>query len=126
MNYQTNKLYGKTAVFNGDSITAGSKVWGSWADRIAEKNSMTYKNYGVGGGTLTENVLFSSGEPRHSISATLELILSVNATVVAFLPRANFIASTVRLEYLGKLIAISVSASSIRNSSSKISLPLVA
>jgi len=74
MNAQTNKLYGKKAIFNGDSITAGSKIWGAWADRIAERNSMTYKNYGVGGGTLTENVLFSSGTPRHSISATLELM----------------------------------------------------
>ena len=73
MEYQTNKLYGKTVVFNGDSICAGSKIWGSWCDRIAEKNSMTYKNYGVGGGTLTENVLFASGLPRHSISATLDL-----------------------------------------------------
>jgi lysophospholipase L1-like esterase len=54
-------LYGKTAVFDGDSICAGEAGidssnpkwrWG-WAGRIGTKNSMTWKNYGISGGTVT-------------------------------------------------------------------------
>ena len=69
-----NKLFGKTVIWNGDSICQGSSRWGTWADRIAAKNSLAaWKNYGIGGGTVTENVLVAStGKIRHSVSATLE------------------------------------------------------
>lgn len=69
-----NKLYKKTVIWNGDSICQGASNTGTWADRIAEKNSITkWKNFGVGGGTITENVLYAStGKVRHSVSATLE------------------------------------------------------
>ena len=69
-----NKLQGKTVIWNGDSICQGATSTGTWADRIAEKNDLkAWKNYGVGGGTITENVLYqSNGNTRHSVSATLE------------------------------------------------------
>ena len=67
------KLYGKTIIWNGDSICAGNPIRGCWASRIGERNKMVWKNYAVGGGTVTENSpVFKSGLPRHSVSATLE------------------------------------------------------
>lgn len=68
-----NKLYGKTIIWNGDSICAGLQLTGKWADRIAQKNSMEYKSYAIGGGTIAEGLPpLQSGSPRHSVSATLE------------------------------------------------------
>ena len=69
-----NKLLGKTILWNGDSICAGSVIRGSWASRIGERNGMVWKNYAVGGGTLAENppVMRKSGNPRHSVSETLD------------------------------------------------------
>ena len=70
-----NKLFGKTIIWNGDSICQGSRHTGNWATRIAEKNSMTYKNYAVGGGTIAEDLPpMSDGRLRHSVSATLDLM----------------------------------------------------
>ncbi len=70
-----NKLYKRTIIWNGDSICAGSSVTGNWATRIAEKNSMEYKNYAVGGGTVAEGLpLMSNGKERHSVSRTLDLM----------------------------------------------------
>ena len=70
-----NKLFGKTAIWNGDSICRGADDRGNWATRIAAKNSMIYKNYAVGGGTVAENLpKTKSGNDRHSVSATLDLM----------------------------------------------------
>ena len=68
-----NMLFNKKIIWNGDSICAGSRHTGNWASRIAEKNSMTYKNYAIGGGTIAEGLpLMRSGNERHSVSATLD------------------------------------------------------
>ena len=68
-----NKLYGKTIIWDGDSICAGNPSKGNWATRIAERNSMTYKNYAVGGGTVAEGMPnLKSGSKRHCVSVTLE------------------------------------------------------
>ena len=71
-----NKLLGKTIIWNGDSICAGSSLYGNWATRIAENNSMIYKNYAVGGGTIAENTIpnRTTGKPRHTVSGTLDLM----------------------------------------------------
>lgn len=63
-----NSLFGKTALWNGDSICAadGDPI-GGWPERIAEANGMRCKNYGISGGTITENTTAS-----HSVSATLD------------------------------------------------------
>jgi len=68
------KLKGKTVIWNGDSICQGATATGTWADRIAAKNTLkAWKNYGVGGGTVVENPPpFQSGKERHSVSATLD------------------------------------------------------
>ena len=70
-----NKLFGKTIIWNGDSICQGGADKGNWATRIAAKNSMIYKNYAVGGGTIAENLpKTKNGNDRHSVSATLDLM----------------------------------------------------
>jgi len=69
----TSKLTGKTIIWDGDSICSGSAACGNWATRIVERNSMEYKNYSVGGGTITENPPKSiTGASRHSVCATLD------------------------------------------------------
>lgn len=68
-----NALFGKKIIWDGDSICAGNSTIGNWATRIAEKNEMTFKNYAVGGGTLTENFpLPPSGNKRHCVSVTID------------------------------------------------------
>ena len=68
-----NKLCGKTIIWNGDSICQGNAKIGNCATRIAEKNSMTYKNYAVGGGTVTEGLPpTKNGSERYSVSKTIE------------------------------------------------------
>ena len=66
-------LQGKTVIWDGDSIAAGNALVGNWATRIAENNNMQFKNYAIGGGTLTEGFpLPQSGNKRHCVSVTLE------------------------------------------------------
>lgn len=67
------KLQGKTILWNGDSICAGNAWRGNWASRIGDRNGMVWKNYAVGGGTVTEHPPISkSGQERHSVSGTLD------------------------------------------------------
>lgn len=67
------RLYGKTILWNGDSICAGSELSGSWAGRIAERNAMVWENYAIGGGTIAEGLPpRADGRQRHSVSGTLE------------------------------------------------------
>ena len=72
--FPINPLYGKTALFNGDSICAGLSVGSSdptygygWAGRIGIKNNMTWKNYGVSGGTVTTDTYNWASVPASSI-----------------------------------------------------------
>ncbi len=72
-----NRLYGKIAVFDGDSISSGSSPSGRhpWAKLIGEKNNMTWKNYSCGGGTITaEMYVESTGTARHWVSRTIDKI----------------------------------------------------
>lgn len=49
-------LYGRSALFIGDSITYGSRdsaTYKSWAGRIGQKNKMEYINAGVGGTSIS-------------------------------------------------------------------------
>lgn len=53
----TNPLYGKTAIFDGDSICQGSSAadnLSGWAGRIGTANDMLCVNFGQGGGTITQ------------------------------------------------------------------------
>lgn len=81
-----NPLYKKTIIWNGDSICAGKAFDDeddAWAGRIANRNSMNYKNYAIGGGTITEGLTFN-GTATHSISGTLD-------TMYAAYPDADYI-----------------------------------
>ncbi len=72
-----NRLYGKIAVFDGDSISCGDAANNQhpWAKLIGEKNCMRWKNYSCGGGTITaEMYAKSSGAARHWISRTIDRI----------------------------------------------------
>ena len=64
-----NCLYGKKAMWNGDSICAADNdAQGGWAFRIGAANGMYAKNYAVSGGTIAEN----TGTNVHSVSSTLD------------------------------------------------------
>ena len=54
-NEMVNPLFGKSVVFDGDSIcNAGSEGTSlGWAGRIGRKNMMLWQNYAIGGGTIT-------------------------------------------------------------------------
>lgn len=51
-----NPLYGKIALFTGDSICYGAGWRGGWAKIIGENNDMTSINYGIGGTTIGKQV----------------------------------------------------------------------
>lgn len=66
-----NPLYGKTAVFDGDSICNGYSAndgLSGWAGRIGTGNAMTWRNYGIGGGTITQY------NDKHCIGGNIETI----------------------------------------------------
>ena len=75
--FSNNLLYGKTALFDGDSICAGNGWVGyelnsGWAKVIGEDNNMSWVNYGVGGGTITAEMYRSDGTtPRHWVSRNI-------------------------------------------------------
>lgn len=50
--YSSNPLFGKKIIALGDSMVAGQGVSPTWLDCIAERNSMTAVNYGIGGNLL--------------------------------------------------------------------------
>ena len=82
-------LYQKTVIFNGDSICAAGTDTsgnGAFAGRIATKNYMTMKNYAVGGGTITKNVVDSGGNTKHSVCGTVDTMYSEypNADYIIF------------------------------------------
>ena len=79
--YIKNPLYGKRVAFDGDSICQGcpreNRV--PWANLIGEANSMIWKNYGVGGGTITAEVyVASTGARRHWVSRCIDKIKAEN------------------------------------------------
>ncbi len=72
--FPDNPLLEKTAVFEGDSICAGLTVGSSdptygygWAGRIGTKNNMTWKNYGVSGGTVTTDTYSWTSVPAAQV-----------------------------------------------------------
>lgn len=74
----SNKLFGKSVVFDGDSISAGVADDGrAWGARIAEKNNMLFKNFSVGGGTITYGTTLPGGANRHWVSGQIDNIISL-------------------------------------------------
>lgn len=78
--YFKNHLYGKTIVFDGDSIChATSETTETtdrgWAYRVGERFGMNWYNYGISGGTVTaEMYVPSTGNPRHWVSRSIDRI----------------------------------------------------
>lgn len=71
-------LYEKVIVWDGDSICCGkayNDVKDAWAGRIASNNNMLYKNYAVGGGTITKNVIDGQGVTKHSVCENMNTII---------------------------------------------------
>ena len=61
-----------TVVFDGDSIcTASDDNFRGWAARVGEALGADWFNYGRGGGTVTAEIYFESGVPRHWVSRNL-------------------------------------------------------
>ena len=70
-----NPLYRKRVVFDGDSLTEGFPLKGiySWAKIIGERNEMIWRNFGVGGGTVTADLYRKVlGSARHWLSRSID------------------------------------------------------
>lgn len=84
---EMNPLYGKTVLFNGDSICASATDTEhnlAWAGRIMNHNSMNGKNYAVMGGTISSNNYRNDSSAYHWISASVDTMYSEN-------PNADYI-----------------------------------
>ena len=70
----------KTIVFDGDSICQASSeakhtVERGWPYRIGKKNDMCWRNFGIGGGTITAEIYSKvTGNARHWISRSIDAI----------------------------------------------------
>lgn len=76
-------LFGKTAIFDGDSICHGVSVGATeptygygWAGRIGEANKMIWKNYGISGGVITSASSSKIPSDKHSVVDTIDTIYS--------------------------------------------------
>ena len=65
-------LYKKKISVNGDSICEGVGHPGGYGKIIAERNCMEYQNLGIGGGTVSAEVVTPAGTKRHCISRTVD------------------------------------------------------
>lgn len=68
-----NPLYGKTAIFDGDSICDPNN-YGSYAKIICENNYMPYHNAAVSGGTITSGLYYDGGGARHWVSTNVDAL----------------------------------------------------
>ena len=76
---ETNKLYNKTIVFDGDSICEAKTDTDNksgWAGRIGIKNNMIWKNYGISGGTIASETYTSGETKRHWINENIDNIIT--------------------------------------------------
>lgn len=85
---QDNILFGKTAVFLGTSICAGTTVGDDseyygygWAGLIGEENGMSWKNYGRNGGVIVES---------ESVQAERWLTSQVDKAIAEY-PEADYV-----------------------------------
>jgi len=65
-------LAGKLAVFDGDSITAGTGWAGGYPKMIGDMYGLRHVNYGVGGGTITAGTTTTGGTDRHWVSRNVD------------------------------------------------------
>lgn len=72
-----NALYGKIALFDGDSIAAGTEdtVLCGWSKIVGDKNSMDWHSIAVSGGTITNGVYYN-GALKHPICLGVDTFYS--------------------------------------------------
>lgn len=72
-----NALYGKIALFDGDSIAAGTEdtVLCGWSKIVGDKNSMDWHSIAVSGGTITNGV-YDNGSLKHPICLGVDTFYS--------------------------------------------------
>ena len=76
---QYNRLFGKTAIWNGDSICAADNdAQGGWAYRIGAENGMYVRNYAVSGGTI-------------AVSSASHKVVNTIDTMIADFPNADYV-----------------------------------
>ena len=81
-----NPLYAKVVAFDGDSICHGISAQdgkNGWAGRIGNSNSMNWKNYGISGGTITNNAshcILNSLNDIHTFMPTLDYYIFEGGT----------------------------------------------
>ena len=74
----TNTLFGKTTIFDGDSICQGTSAGddlSGWAGRIGNSNDMSWHNYGKGGGTIAQT------EGAYWIGGNIDTILAEHPAI---------------------------------------------
>ena len=71
-----NKLFGKTVIWNGDSICQGSSRWGTWADRIAIRNGLTTWKNSPNGRILKSDVTVAKNYLTEAEIRRLERLVS--------------------------------------------------
>ena len=74
-------LYGKTVVYDGDSLCQGNHIDGNWATVIGAANHMEWYNYAIGGGTIVSGLFHADGHPRHCVSRHIDVIHEKHATL---------------------------------------------
>ena len=81
-----NPLYCKTVAFDGDSICHGISAADNksgWAGRIGDGNGMNWRNYGISGGTITNNhshCILNTLENIHTYMPTLDYYIFEGGT----------------------------------------------
>mgnify|MGYP003293332920 CR=1 FL=1 len=66
---------GKTIVFEGDSICeACADEFRGWAGRVGDALGMTWYNCGVSGATVTAELFYANGDPRHWVCRSVDEI----------------------------------------------------
>lgn len=90
MEFVKNHLYGKTIIFDGDSICHATSESSDnpnrgWAYRVGEKNGMKWYNYGISGGTVTAEMYYKDSEGvergRHWVSRGIDKIREKHESV---------------------------------------------
>ena len=73
-----NHLKGKVIIFDGDSICHAtsecSETNRGWASRVGERFEMKWHNLGISGGTVTAEMFYEGGWPRHWVSRNIDKI----------------------------------------------------
>ena len=105
--FSKNPLYLKTVAFDGDSICHGisaSDGKSGWAGRIGTANGMNWANFGVSGGTITNNhshCIMNAIEDIHTFMPTLDYYIFDGGTNDADILKMDGIGTFTADDYSG-------------------------